>query len=203
VKIATRYRVRPMTADDIGQVMDIEKESFPASWPQTAYQRELTRNRLARYFVAIIEDRPGAFPGDPPRPRSWLPFRRHDADDNEFIAGLIGVWKMVDAAHIVTFAVREQFRRQGIGSLLLDQAFRVAEDEDLPSITLEVRLSNEGAQQLYDKWGFRRMGVRKNYYSDNREDAVIMTTDQIASPLMRDVLQKRRLELIERGLVLD
>jgi ribosomal-protein-alanine N-acetyltransferase len=190
-----------MTANDIAQVMEIERESFPASWPQTAYQRELTRNRLARYFVAVLDEGPGPIPG--PAGRSWLPFRRHDTETDEYITGLIGVWKMVEAAHIVTFAVREEHRNKGIGSLLLDRAFRVAEDEGLPSITLEVRISNTGPQALYEKWGFRRVGLRKNYYSDNREDAVIMTTDQLTSPAMRSILQERRLALIERGLVAD
>ena len=189
-----------MTADDIGQVMDIERESFPASWPQTAYQRELTRNRLARYFVAIVEDGPGPAPSESQGPRSWLPFRRSESEDGELIVGLIGVWKMVDAAHIVTFAVRDSFRRRGIGSLLIERAFRVAADEDLPAITLEVRVSNQEAQVLYEKWGFRRAGIRKNYYSDNREDAVIMTTDHLESPAMRDILEQRRLALVERGL---
>jgi [ribosomal protein S18]-alanine N-acetyltransferase len=200
VKIATRYRIRPMTADDIGQVMDIERESFPASWPQTAYQRELTRNRLARYFVALQDEGLGVASNESPRNRSWLPFRRTETDDGEQIVGLIGVWKMVDAAHIVTFAVRESFRRQGIGSLLIDRAFRVAIDEDLPALTLEVRVSNQDAQQLYEKWGFRSTGIRKNYYSDNREDAVIMTTELLASKAMLSILQRRRLELVERGL---
>jgi ribosomal-protein-alanine N-acetyltransferase len=190
-----------MTANDIAQVMEIERESFPASWPQTAYQRELTRNRLARYFVAVLDEGPGPIPG--PAGRSWLPFRRHDTETDEYITGLIGVWKMVEAAHIVTFAVREEHRNKGIGSLLLDRAFRVAEDEGLPSITLEVRISNTGPQALYEKWGFRRVGLRQNYYSDNREDAVIMTTDQLTSPAMRSILQERRLALIERGLVAD
>jgi ribosomal-protein-alanine N-acetyltransferase len=190
-----------MTANDIAQVMEIERESFPASWPQTAYQRELTRNRLARYFVAVLDEGPGPIPG--PAGRSWLPFRRHDTETDEYITGLIGVWKMVEAAHIVTFAVREEHRNKGIGSLLLDRAFRVAEDEGLPSITLEVRVSNTGPQALYEKWGFRRVGLRKNYYSDNREDAVIMTTDQLTSPAKRSILQERRLALIERGLVAD
>ncbi|HEX5939625.1 MAG TPA: ribosomal protein S18-alanine N-acetyltransferase [Dehalococcoidia bacterium] len=199
MKIAARYRIRPMTGNDISQVMDVERESFPASWPQTAYQRELTRNRLARYFVAVADDGPGQ-PADDQRLRSWLPFRRADSDDGELIVGLIGVWKMVDAAHVVTFAVRESFRRQGIGSLLIDRAFRVAVDEELPAITLEVRVSNTDAQGLYEKWGFRRAGIRKNYYSDNREDAVIMTTDHLESPVMRGVLEQRRLELVERGL---
>ena len=189
-----------MTAGDIAQVMEIERKSFPASWPQTAYQRELTRNRLARYFVAVIDDHLGASQNT--AGRSWLPFRRHE-DEAEYIAGLIGVWKMVEAAHVVTFAVREEHRRHGIGSLLLDRAFRVAEDEDLPSITLEVRVSNAGPQALYEKWGFRRVGLRKNYYSDNKEDAVIMTTDQLKSPAMREILHARRLELIGRGLVVD
>ena len=69
MKIATRFRTRPMTANDIAQVMEIERESFPASWPQTAYQRELTRNRLARYFVAVLDEGPGPIPG--PAGRSW------------------------------------------------------------------------------------------------------------------------------------
>jgi [ribosomal protein S18]-alanine N-acetyltransferase len=200
--VAARYSIRPMTMADIRQVMDIERSSFPASWPQTAYERELTRNRLAHYFVAVSGD------GTPPssaRPNSvgvarLLPRRRAEITGDR-IAGFVGVWRMVDEGHIVTIAVRSELRRQGLGDLLVDRAFGVAEEYRLPVLTLEVRASNEGAQRLYRRWGFRKVGVRKRYYSDNKEDAVIMTTDPLDSPAMRSALDACRARLRGRGLV--
>ncbi|MEX2237062.1 MAG: ribosomal protein S18-alanine N-acetyltransferase [Dehalococcoidia bacterium] len=200
MQTATQVSVRKMLLSDIAQVMQIERDSFPATWPQTAYQRELTKNRLALYFVASLD---GAPPQEEPERRGWL---RHllpvaGKPAGEPIAGFIGLWKMVDEAHIVTFAVRPELRREGIGSVLLEHAFRCAEELDLPALTLEVRISNTDAQALYEKWGFQKLGVRKRYYSDNKEDAAIMTTQPLFNPAQQALLEARRRELRGRGLL--
>lgn len=91
----------------------------------------------------------------------------------------MGIWFQGDQAHITEIAVRESLRGRGIGELLLIGTVRAAYEQGLEEVTLEARVSNFVAQRLYDKYGFNEVGIRKNYYADNREDAVIMTTDRI------------------------
>jgi ribosomal-protein-alanine N-acetyltransferase len=88
---------------------------------------------------------------------------------------------MVGEAHIVTIAVRDEHRRMGVGERLLIACIEMALEYDQEVVTLEVRASNGAAQRLYEKYGFDRAGVRVRYYSDDHEDAVIMTTPEIAS----------------------
>jgi ribosomal-protein-alanine N-acetyltransferase len=177
---ATRYYVRPMTEADISQVADIEGESFPTTWPRTAYKRELS-NRLARYLVLI--DRSHA-PVEPrakkPRPFAFL-FRKPPEVEptTDYVVGYVGVWLMVDEAHIVAIAVREAYRRKGLGERLLHDAVELALSNKQETVTLEVRRSNTGAQALYEKYRFLNVGVRKRYYSDNHEDAIVMSTPPI------------------------
>jgi ribosomal-protein-alanine N-acetyltransferase len=178
-----------MAEADIPQVMDIERESFPAMWPQTAYKRELT-NKIARYFVlAELRDEP-AITAAPPPAGIWSAFRRAIAPEeprlsSEYLLGFIGVWLMVNEAHIVTVAVREECRRSGVGERLLIAATELAMDCDQEVVTLEVRASNEAAQLMYEKYGFDRVGLRKRYYTDNNEDAVLMTTPDLYLPAYR------------------
>jgi ribosomal-protein-alanine N-acetyltransferase len=171
-----------MTADDITQVVEIERESFPSMWPQTAYRREL-QNKLARYIVL-------AEPADPDAPNPARPgairnaLRRivgPPAGTQEHLLGFIGVWMMAGEAHIVTVAVREARRRMGIGERLLIACIELAMDAGQELVTLEVRKSNEGAQRLYEKYGFQRVGLRVRYYTDNNEDAVLMTTPDLTT----------------------
>jgi len=199
---AVRNLVRPMDLGDISQVMEIEKGSFPSSWPSTAFKREIRHNRLARYLVAVEqpvqegetqERAPGptasaAQPLSPPRLGRWLiELRRlfgpeedsEPAPHGDLVIGFVGVWLIADEAHIVTIAVREGYRRRGIGELLLIAAIKLALMNERNVVSLECRVSNEAAITLYDKYGFQRLGVRPHYYSDNREDAVIMTADRI------------------------
>src|SRR3990170_8118192 len=173
-----RYTLRPMTAADISQAVDIERESFPTLWPQTTYRREL-QNRLARYIVAV-EVSEASLPAPPPapeRPGGWgeavrrlLGTEPQPPPTSELILGFLGLWLMVGEAHIVTLAVREAYRRRGIGETLLVAALEVATQNGQDTMTLEVRRSNEAAHALYDKYGFTRAGFRSRYYSDNLED---------------------------------
>lgn len=179
-----RTAIRPMIAGDITQVMEIERESFPSMWPQTAYRREL-QNKVARYFVVTeLRDEDEA---EPASGSLWGNLRRRlggtegDAPTTDAVLGFIGVWLLVGEAHIVTVAVREAFRRMGIGERLLIAAVETALEFDQEVVTLEVRKSNEAAQLLYAKYGFDRVGLRKRYYTDNNEDAVLMTTPDIRS----------------------
>jgi [ribosomal protein S18]-alanine N-acetyltransferase len=176
------FYLRPMALADLPQIAEIEADSFPSAWPSSAYKREMERNNLARYVVAIRRDPPRA-----EAPRGWRwpldhlrrLFGRERAPAAEYVAGFLGVWFMVDETHIVTVAVRPSERRQGVGELLLLAAFDLSREREIPALTLEVRASNAAAQALYEKYGFKRLGIRKRYYTDNNEDAVIMTTPSL------------------------
>ena len=193
------FYVRPMLRADVDQVMEIEKEAFPTQWPPTSFHREL-ENRLAHYFV-VCEDREAPPSSNhPPSRQGWLrrllrrqaqevPTNRHG-----FVVGAMGMWVLYDEAHITTIAVRDAYRRRGLGEILLITAIERALELQARVVTLEVRASNRGAQALYEKYGFKRTGVRRAYYTDNREDGVIMTTDPIATPvyqaLFRDLKEQ-------------
>jgi ribosomal-protein-alanine N-acetyltransferase len=173
-----------MSADDITQVADIERESFPSMWPQTAYRRELT-NKIARYTV--IAEPPDERPT--PQPGVWGALRRiagvSDPPWSEHLLGFIGIWLMAGDAHIVTVAVRQSHRRMGIGERLLITAIEQAMEFGQEVVTLEVRASNDAARRLYEKYGFNNVGRRVRYYTDNNEDAIIMTTPDLGGEAFR------------------
>jgi ribosomal-protein-alanine N-acetyltransferase len=164
--------IADMTLDDIDGVQNVERSSFPAPWPANAFRHELTQNKNARYIVAR---------------------------EGERIVGYAGVWLMVDEAHITTFAVLPEHRRRRIGERMLQRLFEIAEEMGAEWLTLEVRVSNIGAQRLYEKYGFRRSGVRRRYYSDNSEDALIMWTDRIKDRGVREMLARLRRALETAG----
>ena len=181
-----------MTAADIAQVAAIENESFPTTWPQTAYKRELA-NKLARYVVVTDETRKVPDSATPPPHRSLFRLLRRDEDPlptADYVIGYVGLWLMVDEAHVVAIAVREAYRGRGLGELLLAEAIEAALDTGVDNVTLEVRRSNLVAQALYEKYQFLRVGVRSRYYSDNHEDALIMSTPPIRTPAYRERLAR-------------
>jgi ribosomal-protein-alanine N-acetyltransferase len=192
-----------MTEGDIPQVVAIEHESFPTTWPQTAYKRELSNN-IARYLVVVDQAHPPVTPEEsPPPPRTFFArFRRNQAAPpltTDYLVGYIGVWLMVDEAHIVAVAVREAFRGRALGELLLADAIDLAMENHMESVTLEVRKSNLLAQALYEKYRFLKVGVRKRYYSDNHEDAIIMTTPPIQHESYREHMRYLRGLLEQRN----
>jgi len=160
-----------MTVDDLIAVHVIERESFSTPWPAQAYREEIEHNRLAHYIVA----------------RS-----------GNSIVGFAGIWLLVDEAHITTFATRSAWRRQGIGERLLAALLDLALARGAKEATLEVRPSNIPAKRLYEKFGFKVVGVRPRYYSDNNEDALIMTTDTLDGRPMKNRLAELRTALAER-----
>lgn len=190
-----------MTVADVPQVMDIERESFPSMWPQTAYSREL-KNRLARYLVLVEEGDEGASKPAASLPRRAMRWLLRAKDEppptRRLIIGLVGVWLMVDQAHVVTIAVREAFRQQGTGGLLLLAAMEVAFAENMESVTLEYRRDSEPARALYEKFGFLNVGVRPRYYTDTNEDAVIMTTPPLNSKSYREKYERLKREHLDR-----
>ena len=160
--------MEPMRLDDLPSVQRIEKASFTSPWPEHAYKSELEGNRLAHYLVARV---------------------------GEQVVGYGGMWLMVDEAHITTFAIHPAWRRQHIGERLLVAFLDLAVDRGAHEATLEVRLSNLPARRLYEKYGFRPAGLRPRYYSDDNEDALIMTTEPLADARMRERVARLRVLL--------
>ena len=163
--------VEPMRFEDLEAVHRIERASFRTPWPPHAYRAELETNRLAQYLVARVGDE---------------------------VVGFAGMWLMVDEGHITTFAVAPEWRRQGIGEWLLLALLDLARSRAAREATLEVRLSNMAARRLYEKYGFRPAGLRPRYYSDDNEDALIMTTEPLESPAMVQRVERLRAELRTR-----
>jgi ribosomal-protein-alanine N-acetyltransferase len=169
-------QIEPMTLADLAAVHAIERASFAVPWPDDAYRNELLTNRLATYVVARI---------------------------GTAVVGFAGLWVMVDEAHVTTFAVDPRWRRRGIGERLLMVLLDLSVVRQAREATLEVRLSNVPARRLYEKFGFRPVGIRPRYYSNNGEDALIMTTDPLASPSMRDRIARLRTALESEPPVTD
>lgn len=160
-----RVVVEPMTLDDVAAVHEIERLSFSTPWPAHAFEQELRGNRLARYIVARAGDR---------------------------VVGFAGLWMMVDEAHVTTFGVHPDWRRQGIGRQLLLNLAELSSAIGARRMTLEVRVSNEAAQALYRGFGFELAGRRARYYTDDGEDALVMTTPALDDARMREVLAAER-----------
>jgi [ribosomal protein S18]-alanine N-acetyltransferase len=201
------YRIEPMRVKDIPEVIDIERDSFSMTWPANSYKRELEQNRMARYVVMRYEPGPGEAPftrrvRDPrPFPLSLLPnpFERAAGEPEDApVVGYGGLWLMVDEAHVTSIAVRPEFRGRGLGQLLMLALFDVALQKEARWLTLEVRVSNTGAQNLYKKLGFREAGIRPRYYTDNNEDAVIMWSEELRTAEFRTRLNALRQDLRAR-----
>ena len=205
------YSIRMMRKEDVDQVTEIDREAFPTHWPPPNYHHEV-RNRLAHYIVACDEEKSVDNPEvkAPPEKHSTGTvsrlgqlFGRHRFFNKElpppsrqYIVGFAGFWVMATEAHITSIAVREKYRRQGVGELLLISVFGLANELKARIVTLEVRTSNTAAQNLYTKYGFTRVSMRKGYYIDrgyqvdNREDALIMSTKDITSAAFQAHLQQ-------------
>lgn len=136
-----------MTKSDVKSVAEVDRECFIVPWSEKAFYDE-TENELAIYFVAKDEDK---------------------------VIGYAGFWNVSGEGDITNVAVKSDYRKQGIATMLISEMIKKARELALGCLTLEVRRSNIAAQNLYSKFGFTTIGERKRYYSDNREDALIMT----------------------------
>jgi ribosomal-protein-alanine N-acetyltransferase len=146
------FSIRRMTLEDVPAVHEIDNLSFSLPWPERSFRFELTENPVARNWVA---------------------------ESNGRIAAMLVLWLIIDEAHIATIATHPDFRRQGIGEHLLIAALASARDEGASRAFLEVRAGNEGALELYKKYGFIVVGVRQHYYKDNNEDAILMNLEDL------------------------
>ncbi len=141
------FEIKEMTGDHIDGVMVVENLSFKIPWSRQAFVDEITVNNMAMYFVALC---------------------------NEQVIGYGGMWKILDEGHITNIAVHPEFRRCGAASVIIEKILEISGEKGIKSLTLEVRKSNIAAQNLYQKYGFKSEGIRKGYYSDTGEDALIM-----------------------------
>jgi len=199
------YSVRPMYKEDLAQVAEIDREAFPTQWPPPNYRQEL-QNQLARYIVVFDDTRTVAVPevklrsGLPwlaSRIKRWLNRNRSSDYDSpplerHYIVGFAGIWVMADESHLTNIAVRQQYQRLGIGELLLISTIDLAKEMKASIMTLEVRASNLTAQNLYRKYGFTQVGIRRSYYLDNREDGILMSTGNITSAPFQARVQQLR-----------
>jgi [ribosomal protein S18]-alanine N-acetyltransferase len=167
--LTARVVVGPMRFEDVAAVHEIERISFRTPWPSYAFEQELRGNRLAHYLVARAGDR---------------------------VVGFAGVWLMVDEAHVTTFGVHPDRRRQGIGRQLLLNLVELARSIGARRMTLEVRASNDVAQALYCAYGFEEAGRRPRYYTDDGEDALVMSTPDLDDARMEAIVaaERERLE---------
>jgi ribosomal-protein-alanine N-acetyltransferase len=157
--------VAPMTLADLPQVLEIDRLSFPQPWSEQSYRFELQENQHSHFIVALAPR---------PDPRRWWQRLTHRRPALRQVIGYGGLWLVVDEAHINTLAVHPDWRGRGIGEQLLLALLEYARSQHARTATLEVRLSNQLAQQLYRRHGFAEVGRRPRYYRDG-EDALLMT----------------------------
>ena len=144
--------VRRMTLDDVERVSAIEAEAFPRPWTAADFRHELTENKVARYLVV---------------------------EEAGEVAAFAGVHVILDQGHVTNIAVAEQHRGKGYGRLVTAALMQYAANLGATYLTLEVRASNQAAQNLYASLGFIKVSVRKRYYEDTGEDAWLMACDQL------------------------
>ena len=188
--------MRLMHKEDIDQVTEIDREIFPTIWPPANYRNEL-KNQLAHYIVVCDEKQAVAKPevkSAPEKDFSRLASRVKElfnydrffsretpSSGQQYIIGFAGCWIMADETHIISLAVRKTDQHRGIGESLLIATIDLAIELNTRLMTLEVRASNTAALGLYYKYGFTQVGLRRGYYIDNKEDAILMSTENIAS----------------------
>ena len=135
-----------MGAHHINEVYQIELDTFAIPWTRGNFEKELV-NPIAIYIVALEQNK---------------------------VIGYAGMWHVVNEGHIINVAVKEEKRRKGVGTLLIKKLTEIAIEKEMTGLTLEVRISNTAGQRLYHKFGFKAEGIRRKYYSDTGEDAIIM-----------------------------
>lgn len=155
------FNIRKMTYDDIDEILQIEELCYGAHhWSKESFQAELA-NKISSYRCAVNEE-------------------------NKCI-GYMGIWKIIEEAHITNLSVHPDFRNKKIAHKLLLASIDECYKEKIKYITLEVRASNERAIHLYEKFGFKSLGLRKKYYQDNNEDALIMWSENIFDKKYKDL----------------
>ena len=193
VQIRQQLAIELMRESDVNTVQEIEREIFATPWPRNAYFRELASRSSAHYVVLRQE----GLTARPPEVRV--------ADFDPTIVGYGGMWRMYDEAHVTTIGVRRDLHHHGYGRILFAGLVQAAYDMGAKWVTLEVRTTNDNAMRMYEGFGFKVIGRRKGYYTDNGEDAIVMWSDSIQSPRFRKAYEANleRIEADVRGLRRD
>jgi len=209
------YVIEPMTQEDVEEVGRVERLCFTNPWPLSAYRREL-KNPDQNYYVVLrddpaldrrdLEERSDTDAGEPHlpvrqsrRPRRfafWQLARLRGPEMPPPIIGFAGMWTLYDEAHVTTIGVSPEYRGRSLGELLFVALIEEAIRRNITWLTLEVRVTNETAQNLYRKYGFSIQGRRPRYYSDNNEDAYIMWSESL-----KDEGYRSRLSALQRKLI--
>jgi ribosomal-protein-alanine N-acetyltransferase len=191
------YRLEGMRTEDVATVSEIEKTVFTLPWSATAFFYELRNNPTAEYHVLRYVPWVRESWENRVLPKSVRRFF-HSPKNDQSLLGYGGFWFVLEEAHICTLAVRHEWRGRGLGELLLASLIERSMERNAEVVTLEVRASNTKAQNLYQKYGFLVVGRRKGYYSDDGEDALIMTTETVSSSEYQERFQKLVAQLRER-----
>ena len=166
------YKTEKLALSHLDDIMEIEKNCYGKHhWSRDAFAGELN-NACARYTVAL--------------------------DKNNKAVGYMGLWVILDEAHVTNLAVHPDYQGKGIAHLLILSSLDYCYEEKIKYITLEVRQSNERAKKLYDGFGFKSLGIRKKYYQDNNEDALIMWTENIFSDKYKEIYDMNKAFLENR-----
>ncbi|MDQ6743128.1 MAG: ribosomal protein S18-alanine N-acetyltransferase [Candidatus Dormibacteraeota bacterium] len=179
VELRRQLALEPMREADVPTVQEIERRIFSTPWPRNAYYRELS-SRNSAYYVVL----------------------HRETDRGVETVGYGGMWRMYDEAHVTTIGVRHDAQHQGYGRIIFAGLVQAAYDMGAKWVTLEVRASNDNAMRMYENFGFKVIGRRKGYYTDNGEDAIVMWSDSIYSPRFRKAFEANleRIEVDVRGL---
>lgn len=145
--LVVRPLVRPMLLEDLPAVIKIEEASFPTPWTMNSFATELRDNEYARYHCLEVDGR---------------------------VVGYMGLWYILDEGHITNIAIAPDMRGRHLGEYLMRSVMKKMREEGMERMTLEVRVSNTPARCLYERLGFKQAGIRKGYYVDSQEDALIM-----------------------------
>ena len=165
-------KIRKMCEKDIDQIMKIESVSFgDFFWTTDSFKTEV-ENNLGNYFVA--------------------------ENENKCVIGYCGFWLILDEAHITTLAVHPDYRKHSIGEKLLQKMIETGYEKNVKWFTLEVRASNIAAQNLYYKYNFKSFGLRRKYYQDNEEDAMVMWTENIWDFSFKEFFENLKNELNQK-----
>jgi ribosomal-protein-alanine N-acetyltransferase len=196
VQIRQQLALELMREADVNTVQEIEREIFATPWPRNAYYRELASRASAHYMILRHE---GMVEG------IELPKHFRSPDLDPTIVGYGGMWRMYDEAHVTTIGVRRDLQHHGYGRILFAGLVQASYDMGAKWITLEVRTTNDNAMKMYEAFGFKVIGRRKGYYTDNGEDAIVMWSDSIHSPRFRRAFETNleRIDADVRGLRRD
>lgn len=210
-----QYHVKIAEESDLHQLSSIEREAFSENWPPTNFGKEI-KHKNNSVLVAHIDGQV-----DPSQSLDMFSesenngasiifkifqyvrkmIKTSDKKHNDlYILGYVSTRYMYDEAHVTSIAVRETHRGYGVGEFLLMESILEAIQNKFKTATLEVRISNKVAQSLYEKYGFKFVGTRKRYYSDNHEDAYIMTVEEIGSDnYLRKIQELKEAHIKRRG----